>query len=305
MSALAAVCVGAFAYLLAGAAMGRLPRLGRWPHARDPIGRQRAWLAQAGLRIGVGRFWLLCGVLGLATFVVAWSVTRAPLVALVPAVVAGAIPRAVVTSRRSRRMREVLEAWPDGLRELVASIAAGRSLTQAISGLASSGPEPLQHAFARFPALARMLGTTAALQVVGEELADPTSDRIVEVLVLAHERGGQIVKEILEDLVVTTTKDLKLLDEIETEGLEMKINARAVLVLPWLVLVALTLRDGPFREFYRSPAGLAVVLVGAALSAAGYAWISRLGRAHDEPRVFAAAPVGVGAGTGDGEGVAA
>jgi hypothetical protein len=32
----------------------------------------------------------------------------------------------------------------------------------------------------------------------------------------------------------------------------MKINARAVLVLPWLVLVALTIRDGPFRDFYRS-----------------------------------------------------
>ncbi len=48
----------------------------------------------------------------------------------------------------------------------------------------------------------------------------------------------------------------------------MKINARAVLVMPWLVLVALTLRDGPFRAFYRSPAGLVVVLVGALLSAA-------------------------------------
>jgi drug/metabolite transporter (DMT)-like permease len=69
----------------------------------------------------------------------------------------------------------------------------------------------------------------------------------------------------------------------------MKINARAVLVLPWLVLVALTLRAGPFRDFYRSPAGLVVVLAGAALSALGYLWISRLGRAADEPRVFGAA----------------
>ena len=40
------------------------------------------------------------------------------------------------------------------------------------------------------------------------------------------------MKEILDDLVVATTKDLKVLDEIETEGLEMRINARAVLVLP-------------------------------------------------------------------------
>ena len=96
------------------------------------------------------------------------------------------------------------------------------------------------------------------------------------------------MRQILDDLVVATTKDLKVLDEIETEGLEMKINARAVLVLPWLVLVALTLRAGPFRDFYRSTAGLLVVLVGAALSGARLLWISRLGRAHEEQRVFGA-----------------
>ena len=139
---------------------------------------------------------------------------------------------------------------------MVASVAAGRSLTHALTTLAETGPPALRDAFARFPLLARMLGTVPALEVVKAELADPTSDRVIEVLILAHERGGPIVRQILEDLVVATTKDLKVLDEIESEGLEMKINARAVLVMPWLVLVALTLRDGPFRAFYRSPAGL-------------------------------------------------
>ena len=135
-----------------------------------------------------------------------------------------------------------------------------------------------------------MLGTVPALEVVKSELADPASDRVIEVLILASERGGPIVRQILEDLVVTTTKDMKVLDEIESEGLEMKINARAVLVMPWLVLVALTLRPGAFRAFYRSPAGLVVVLVGVALSALGSWWISRLGRAHQEQRVFDRAP---------------
>ena len=101
-----------------------------------------------------------------------------------------------------------------------------------------------------------MLGTGPALEIVKEELADPTSDRVLEVLILAHERGGAIVRTILEDLVDATTKDLKLLDELETEGLEMRINARAVVVLPWLVLVALTARPGAFRDFYQSGGGV-------------------------------------------------
>ncbi len=167
-------------------------------------------------------------------------------------------------------------------------------------------PAPLRVAFARFPTLSRMLGTVPALEVLEAELADPTSDRVIEVLILAYERGGPIVKQILEDLVVSTTKDVKVLEEIESEGLEMKINARAVLVMPWFVLLALTLRPGPFRDFYRSPAGLLVVLVGAALSGLGSWWISRLGRAHQEQRVFGALPpaeVGSMTGTALGAGL--
>jgi tight adherence protein B len=176
----------------------------------------------------------------------------------------------------------------------VASVVAGRSLTHALTTLAETGPPALRDAFARFPLLARMLGTVPALEIVKSEVADPTSDRVIEVLILAHDRGGSIVRQILEDLVVATTKDLKVLDEIESEGLEMKINARAVLVMPWLVLVALTLRPGPFRAFYQSPAGSVVVLVAAALSLLGSWWISRLGRAHQEQRVFAGDhPLGV------------
>jgi hypothetical protein len=50
--------------------------------------------------------------------------------------------------------------------------------------------------------------------------------------------------------------------------------------------VALTIRPGAFRDFYRSPAGLLVVITGAGFSALGSWWISRLGRTHEERRVL-------------------
>ena len=199
------------------------------------------------------------------------------------------LPAAYFSRRRRARLREVQAAWPDGLRDLIASIAAGRSLAQALNALAASGPQPLRDAFVRFPDLSRMLGTVPALEVVKEDLSDPTSDRVIEVLILAQQRGGQIVREILEDLVVATTHDVKVLDEIETEGLEMKINARAVLVLPWLVLVALTVRPGPFRDFYRSTGGLVVVVIAGVMSVVGGLLIGRLARDQGEQRVFGSA----------------
>ena len=295
MTFLAALSIGCCCALLAGHLIGQPVDFRRWRASRPGARTSSVWLAQAGVPVSPRQFVLGSAVVGMVAFAAGYFLTGTVLVAIVPAIAAASIPRAYFGRRRAARMRELQVAWPDGLRDLGASIAAGRSLTHALSTLAETGPEPLRDAFARFSTLARMLGTVPTLEVVKEELADPTSDRVIEVLILAYERGGAIVQQILEDLVAATTKDVKVLEEIESEGLEMKINARAVLVMPWFVLLALTFRPGPFREFYRTPAGLLVVLAGGTLSAFGSWWISRLGRAHQEQRVFgAAAPVEVG-----------
>ena len=92
--------------------------------------------------------------------------------------------------------------------------------------------------------------------------------------------------EILRDLAESTTRDIWALEEIRTQALEHRINARIVFVLPWIVLLAMTVRAGPFREFYSSPGGLLVVTVGAVMSLGGMALVARLGRDPVEPRVF-------------------
>jgi Flp pilus assembly protein TadB len=129
----------------------------------------------------------------------------------------------------------------------------------------------------------------AALEVIKSDLAHPGSDRILEVLILAHDRGGAVVVEILRDLAAATTRDVWAVEEMETLALEQKINARIVFVIPWLVLMFMTLRPGPFRDFYRSIAGGFVVLIGGAASFFGLWLVGRLGREPDEPRVFSGA----------------
>lgn len=261
---------------------------------RAPRVRRDEWLRQAGVELTPLQLYGVAGSVAFTTFVLVALVTRTVVVAAAPAVAMGVLPFVYLGHRRDVRLRAWQAAWPDALRELVAAIVAGRSLGQAVSALGESGPEPLREVFADFPTLARVFGTAAALEQVKARMADPTSDRVIEVLLVAHERGGAIVRDILEDLVVATTRDLAVLDEIDTEGLEMRINARAVLVLPWLVLVALTMRPGPFRAFYGSTAGLVVIAGAALLSAAGAWWLGRLGAQPAEPRVFAPLDAGGG-----------
>ncbi|MEA1903042.1 MAG: hypothetical protein U9N56_05885 [Actinomycetota bacterium] len=239
-----------------------------------------------GIDVSALQFWST--VIGLAgvTFLVVLALTELVVVALAPAFVVATLPKAYFARKRSNRIAEVQEAWPDGLRDLLSSVRSGASLGMAIENLASFGPEPLRDAFAGFDVYARSLGLVAALEMVKEDLADPTSDRIIEILILAHERGGVVVPEILSDLADATTRDAWTLEQIRTEALEQKINSRVVFVLPWLVLVAMTAQSGAFREFYSTPVGILVVAIGAVMSLFGIAIASKLGSQPPEPRVF-------------------
>ncbi len=254
-----------------------------------PRTRRVGWLMQSGMDVTPGQFWLASIGAGLGTYAVVFALTSLPIVSLMPAVVVATLPKAYFSRKRAQRLDDVQRAWPDGLRDLLASVRSGASLPSAIEGLASFGPEPLLDAFRGFPVYSHSLGVVPALEMVKSDLSDPTSDRVIEVLILAYERGGAVVPEILSDLADATTKDLWTLEEIRTDALEQKINSRIVFVLPWLVLVAMTARAGPFREFYASPIGVLVAAIGGVMSVVGVVIATKLGAQPTETRVFVSA----------------
>lgn len=243
-------------------------------------------MAVPGLDVTPSQFWSAVLGAGALTFMLVYAITGLVVVSVVPALVVATLPRTYFTRKRLLRQAAVQEAWPDGLRDILSSIRSGASLPKAVENVAVFGPVPLREAFQGFGVYARSLGVVPALEMVKDDLGDPTSDRIIEVLILAHERGGAAVPEILSDLAEATTKDLWTLEQVRTEALEQKINSRVVFVLPWVVLVAMTARAGPFREFYGTPTGIAVVIAGGLLSLFGLWIASRLGASPGEPRVF-------------------
>lgn len=285
---LAAFASGVVVYLVArlGAGHPVRPRRRSSPPSTR-LSSAQVWLVQAGLQVTPQQFWAVSGLLGAAGFAGVWLLTGTPAVAVAPACMAFAAPRLHYGRQRARRLRAVAEAWPDGLRELVTALSAGMALPQALSGLASNGPEPLREAFGRFPLLVRVLGVAPALEIIKDELADPASDRVLEVLILAHERGGQAVLPVLRDLAEAAADDVHTGEEISTNALEQRLNARAVFALPWLVLMALVATPGHFRDFYQTGSGVLVVVVAGVASLAGAVLVGRLGREPVEPRVLA------------------
>ena len=79
-------------------------------------------------------------------------------------------------------------------------MGSGLPVGAAVMELAHTGPDPLRAVLARFAILAPALGVVPALEAIRDEIADPTTDRVIEVLIVAHEIGGRVVPGVLEDL---------------------------------------------------------------------------------------------------------
>lgn len=285
MRALALLSSVVFAALLAASLSGHPPRLARARPGRRGHAAQ-TWLLQAGTPVTPAQLAAASLLIAVVVLVLLTALTRTPAIAVLPAVIGGLGPRLWLARERARRLAAVREAWPDGLRVLIAAVTAGRSLRAALLELADSGPLALRGPFTRFRGLVRAIGVPAALEVVRGELADPTSDRVVEVLLVAHEQGGPVVVEVLRDLAEATTADVRASHAAATQALEGALNARIVFVLPWAALALLCARPGPFRDFYAGSAGLLVIALGALLSLLGLWWVGRLARPLPEPRVL-------------------
>lgn len=288
MRLLAGLGAAVLVYLTLGSLFGVTPS---WLDQR-PVTRRRGagwqdWLNQAGVEVSVRQV----GVASLSTATAAGGLTLllvgVPMLSFLAGLGGAAIPLAVLSQRRRRLTAARTDAWPDALRDLITHLRANLSIHRGLVQLAETGPDPLRPYFDRYRTLAGALDQRAALEVVREELADPLSDRVIEVVLVAFEQGPSVVIDILEDLATATVGDLRLSEEVETAQLETKLEARAATVLPFVVLALLCATSDDYRAFYQSPTGGLVVLLGGLLSGAGLVAISRLGRRPREERTLA------------------
>lgn len=292
MMALAAFCSALFAYLAIGYATGNTPDLRLRSAARPDVPPRQLWLIQAGSDLTPAQFRAGSVAIAAVTFLVALAISGAWWLAVVPALGAFLLPKAYYGRRRLARLDEVRQAWPDGIRDLLASIGAGATLANALTTLSRTGPGPIRRAFERFPVQVRMLGVVPALELVKEEMGDATTDKVIEVLVLAHAHGGDLTEVVLRDLINEIGEDLRVENDIRTQGLEQRLESRVVVIVPWGMLLFLAFLPGAYRDFYRSSAGFFVVVVGAFWSLFGALILRHFARRSPERRVLGGSAVG-------------
>jgi len=288
MRLFAGLAAGFFVYLAVGALFGITPAWLRKNRERRSVSASwREWLQQANADVTPGQFVGVSLGLGVAVGAVVGAAVGVPALGVVAGGVAVAFPRMVFARRRAALVQERLAAWPDAIRDIITHLRASLSMHASLCEVGRSGPVPLRPYFNRYAGLSGALDQRAAIEVVREDLADPMSDRVIEVLLVAFDQGSSVVIDILHDLASSSSEDLRLLDEIETLQLETKLEARGAAVLPFVVLAMLCVFTPGYRSFYATPAGWFVIAMGAAMSFGGLLVIRRLGRVPSEERILA------------------
>lgn len=273
--------------LAAGVLLALAPWL--WPagaagHRPVTTGRVERVLAAAGFPRTRPRVLVTASLLlGLVAASLVWLITTLPTLALLAAAAGAVAPYGWLRARAARRLRSRRGLWPDICDLLIASVRAGMSLPDAVSSLAQSAPDDLRPAFAVF---ARDLNASghfdSAVVRLKHTLADPVGDRIVETLRMTRQVGGTELPTVLRSLSASVRADASLRAEVEARQSWIRGAAVLGVVAPWVILGLLALRPEGARA-YSSAEGIAVVLVGAAVSLIAYRLMVRIGRLP-EPR---------------------
>ena len=218
-------------------------------------------------------------VLFLAVPVVPLAVAAAP--------AAASAPLAALVWRARRQRMKTAVVWPDVVDHLVSAVRSGLALPDGLAALATSGPEITRPAFARFAEEYRQTGSFGvSVDAVKAELADPVADRILETLRMAREVGGSELSTVLRELGAYLRQEQAIRAEVEARQSWVVNAARLGVAAPWIVLLLLATRPEAATA-YNSAGGVALVVIGAAVSVLAYRVMMRIARLPEQRRWFA------------------
>jgi tight adherence protein B len=187
---------------------------------------------------------------------------------------------------RRRRQGALRDMWPEAVDNLASAVRAGMSLPEGLAALAVRGPAELRPPFSRFAAAYRASGRFAeCLDALKAELADPVGDRVCETMRVAREVGGTDLGTVLRTLSELLRADARTRAELETRQGWVVNAARLAVAAPWAVLLLLGTQSQTLRA-YDSPAGSALLAIGAAVCLVAYRIMLRIGRLPEESRVL-------------------
>ena len=248
--------------------------------------RTRDFLVRAGLReVGPVQFTAFSLASGLVIGGLAYLLLHWPASAALIGVAGLFAPLAYYSRRHNRRQFELQRCLPDAIGQLRDQVRTGLALQEALSGLATHGPEALRPEFETLVRdIGRLRGLEPALTAMGDRLADPVVDMLVTSLRL-HENVGGSLSQILDRLAQAARGEYQTQQTIRAQQARNVTVARIIAGISILLLVGLRQVNTDYMAVYNGP-GQALLIGELLFIALGYGVMLWIARPPAETRVM-------------------
>lgn len=179
------------------------------------------------------------------------------------------------TSLRRARRQALEHEMPRVFRSLAGSLAAGRTLPQALACLGKDA-DLSSKAYGR-AALAMACGYSAsdALAQLAEELDTPGGELLVSALLVSHRTGSPLMG-LFQRAALIVERDGELERLLSVKTAQVRLSVRVVCVLPAVIVGLLALISSDFRAGLATPSGRVCLLLAVALDLVAIAIVRRL-----------------------------
>ncbi len=193
-------------------------------------------IRQAGLDLGIERFYVYSAICGVVLAVVVF-LTGAPWFVALGAAGAGAfgLPRWFVSFKRARRVKAFLEEFPNSLDVIIRAVKSGLPLNDAVRLIASESPEPVRGEFRRIVE-SQQLGLSLPDAVLRMPETMPCSEAsFFGIVIQIQSQAGGNLSEALGNLSKVLRDRKKMKAKIQALSMEAKASAVIIGALPFIV----------------------------------------------------------------------
>jgi tight adherence protein B len=230
------------------------------------------FVMQAGLTLKPAKLLMICGIVGLGSYIGAGYFLPHFYYTLPVGIIAALLPIAYVAFKRKRRLHKFEEHFPEALDLLGRAVRAGHAFTTGLEMISKECAEPLAGEFRTafeeqnfgLPLRDALLNLTERVPLIDVRF-------FVTALLIQKETGGNLA-EILDGLARVIRDRFRIYREVQVRTAQGRLTAGILIALPIMMLIILSALNPKYvGVLFTDPKGPVVLAIAAIMQVIGSA----------------------------------
>ena len=263
--------------LVKGTEGGPMPALDRYIGGTTRGSALGRWLEQTGVKTTISGMLLIAlahavvlGLIAMMLIKIAWGF-------VIGAIVGFALPFIFLNMKRTRRMRNFEENFPEALDLIARALKAGHAFITGLKMVADEMPDPIGPEFRKtFDEQNFGLPLKDALENLTMRVPGLDVRFFATAVLIQRETGGNL-SEILENLAHVVRERFKILRQVRVYTAHGRMTGYVLLALPAVLCIALAfINPDHMNMLFRERLGQMLLMVALGMQFIGYMWIRQV-----------------------------